>query len=176
MRTQELVIKSIGSYLPDVQAAPANAQEGEESRPESMASDYKFESCAVAADIPAADMAVRAAREALNRAGTRVDLHIHTQMFRQGPESFSPAGYILHQLGTSDIPSHTPAAQAHAGTVHLGFRQDGWASRRGQLSRLARPPPAHRPAFRGRSCSANRRHGESPEVGDASALDGIRNE
>ncbi len=109
MRTRELAIKSIGTYLPDVQAAPANAQEDQELRPESMASYYTFESCAVAVDIPAADMAVRAAREALSRAGTGVDLHIHTQMFRQGPESFSPTGYILRQLGISDIPSHEVA-------------------------------------------------------------------
>ena len=106
MRTQGLVIKSIGTYVPDARAVPANAQEGVGSGPENMASCYEFESCAVAADIPAADMAVRAARDALSRAGTGVDLHIHTQMFRQGPEGMSPAGYILHQLGISGISSH----------------------------------------------------------------------
>lgn len=100
MRTQDFFIKSIGIYLPDVRAVPANAQED---------SYYTFESCAVAAGIPAADMAVRAAREALSGAGTGVDLHIHTQMFRQGPENISPTGYILHQLGISGIPSHEVA-------------------------------------------------------------------
>jgi 3-oxoacyl-[acyl-carrier-protein] synthase III len=109
VRTQEFFIKSIGIYLPDVRAVPANAQEDEELRPEGMASYYTFESCAVATGIPAADMAVRAAREALSRAGTGVDLHIHTQLFRQGPESLSPAGYILHQLGISGIASHEVA-------------------------------------------------------------------
>lgn len=91
MRTKEFFVKSIGTYLPDVQAVPSGGE---------------FESCAVAAGVPAADMAVRAAREALSRAGTGVDLHIHTQMFRQGSEALSPAGYILHQLGISGIPSH----------------------------------------------------------------------
>lgn len=103
---QEFFIRSIGTYVPDVQAAPANVQEDEESRPGSVVSGYRFESCAVAAETPAADMAVRAAREALDRAGAGAGLHIHTQMFRQGPETFSPAGYILRQLGISGIPSH----------------------------------------------------------------------
>lgn len=94
MRTPELFVKSIGTYVPDLQTAP---------------SGLEFKSCAVAAGVPAADMAVRAAREALDRAGTGVGLHVHTQMFRQGSESFSPAGYILHQLGISDIPSHEVA-------------------------------------------------------------------
>jgi 3-oxoacyl-[acyl-carrier-protein] synthase III len=109
VRTQEFFIKSIGTYLPDVQAVPANIQRDEEPKAESTASGYQFESCAVAVDIPAADMAVHAAREALNCAGTRVDLHIHTQMFRQGPECWSPSGYILHQLGISDVPGHEVA-------------------------------------------------------------------
>jgi 3-oxoacyl-[acyl-carrier-protein] synthase III len=91
VRTPELFVQSIGTYVPDLQAAP---------------SGHEFKSCAMAVGVPAAEMAVRAAREALDRAGTGVGLHVHTQMFRQGTEGFSSPGYILHQLGISDIPSH----------------------------------------------------------------------
>jgi 3-oxoacyl-[acyl-carrier-protein] synthase-3 len=71
-----------------------------------MQLDHEFESILVAAGTPAAEMAVHAAREALNGNASHVDMHIHAQLFRQGPEGWSPVGYILRELGISDIPGH----------------------------------------------------------------------
>jgi 3-oxoacyl-[acyl-carrier-protein] synthase III len=52
------------------------------------------------------DMAVRAAEDCLKRAGAApadVDLLVHASAFPQGPEMWSPAAYILRELGGADV-------------------------------------------------------------------------
>jgi 3-oxoacyl-[acyl-carrier-protein] synthase III len=52
------------------------------------------------------DMAVRAAEDCLKRAGigsAEVDLLVHASAFPQGPEMWSPAAYILRELGGAEV-------------------------------------------------------------------------
>jgi len=55
------------------------------------------------------DMAVRAGRRALSDAGIGpgdVDLLVHATMLPEGPDGWSPAGYVLRELGCGPRPGH----------------------------------------------------------------------
>jgi 3-oxoacyl-[acyl-carrier-protein] synthase III len=101
VKTGELYIKALGTYLPEEMT---DVKEARKSEPASEFEDDFFDddeyvSVSVAGDTPAVDMAVRAARDALDGAGEPVQVLFHAPMVVQGPQGWSPAGYILRELG-----------------------------------------------------------------------------
>ncbi|MEU8976797.1 ketoacyl-ACP synthase III family protein [Streptomyces monashensis] len=60
----------------------------------------------VSGEVPAVDLAVSAARTALDRSKTEPDeigSHLHSAVYYQGPVGSYPPGYILRELGLDDI-------------------------------------------------------------------------
>ncbi|MGQ0838962.1 ketoacyl-ACP synthase III family protein [Actinokineospora sp.] len=106
MRVRDVYLAGLGAYLPaSVSTVDAVAR-----------GDYDADACerdgwtgaAVAGEVSAPDMAVFAARRALDRAGhapSEVDLVLHASFFHQGPDGWSPHNYVQrHTVG-----GHAPA-------------------------------------------------------------------
>lgn len=106
MRTSEIWINSVGVRVPPPMSAQEAADRGwynAESR-----EWYGWLGAAVAGDVPAPDLAVAAARQALDRWDGRlrdVVLHLHAGGFQQGPEGWPSQHYVLRSLGSSTAPS-----------------------------------------------------------------------
>jgi 3-oxoacyl-[acyl-carrier-protein] synthase III len=101
----DLNLAALGVHLPDRRTSTRRAVE---------AGWYDADDLAAAGltGVPEAgpeaapDMAVRAAQECLKRAGAGpgdVGLLVHASAFPQGPEMWSPAAYILRELGGGDV-------------------------------------------------------------------------
>jgi 3-oxoacyl-[acyl-carrier-protein] synthase-3 len=96
MRTDGIYLAGLGSYLPPVistELAVSKSWYDEADRARSG-----FESVAVAGDLPAPDMAVRAARVALDRSGHEpADFAalLHSSSHHQGPDGWSAPHYVL---------------------------------------------------------------------------------
>ncbi|MEV6974450.1 ketoacyl-ACP synthase III family protein [Kitasatospora sp. NPDC093806] len=106
MKTPEIFIAGLGTYLPELfdarKAVALGLYDGEDYE------WYGWKSAAVAGDMPAPDMAVTAARQAMRRSGLHphdLDLHIHACGHEQGPEGWSAQHYILRHITDRDIPS-----------------------------------------------------------------------
>jgi 3-oxoacyl-[acyl-carrier-protein] synthase III len=105
VKTGELYIKALGTYLP---GEMTDVKEARKSEPVSEFEDDFFDddeyvSVSVAGDMPAVDMAVRAARDALDAAGEPVQVLFHAPMVEQGPQGWSSAAYILRELGLGGL-------------------------------------------------------------------------
>ncbi|MGW1726790.1 ketoacyl-ACP synthase III family protein [Streptomyces sp. NPDC002306] len=107
MKTPDLYIAGLGVHVPDIFDARKAMELGLYD-----AEDFEYQGwtgAAVAGDTMAPDMAVRAARQAVERAGRHphdLALHVHACLYRQGPEAWSPQHYILRHLTDLDIPSY----------------------------------------------------------------------
>ncbi|MFE9611844.1 ketoacyl-ACP synthase III family protein [Streptomyces sp. NPDC006012] len=107
MKTPDLYIAGLGVHIPDVFDARRAVELGLYDT-----EDYEFQGwtgAAVAGDLSAPDMAVYAARQATERAGTHphdLALHLHACLHRQGPGAWSSQHYILRHLTDLDIPSY----------------------------------------------------------------------
>ncbi|MEU5580035.1 3-oxoacyl-[acyl-carrier-protein] synthase III C-terminal domain-containing protein [Streptomyces huasconensis] len=96
----ELRIRAVGTWLPDTRDTAVQAMQ-EDRLAEDTAQRIGVRALPVS-DVPAPDMAVRAAQQALARAGWQaqdIDLLIHTWLYYQGHELWSPPHYIANQLG-----------------------------------------------------------------------------
>jgi len=105
VKTRELYIKAVGTYLPENMT---DIKEARKTKPaaefeEDLFDDGEYVSISVAGDTPAVDMAVHAARDALKVAEEPVQILFHASMVQQGPEGWSSAGYILRELGLSNL-------------------------------------------------------------------------
>lgn len=106
MRLDDVFITGLGTYLPDLVTTKQAVELGLYD-----ASDVElsgWESAAVAGDMPAPEMAVRAARLALDRSTESpedIDLMLHACTNHQGPDGWSPQHYILRNTLDRDIPS-----------------------------------------------------------------------
>lgn len=108
MKPHELYIHALGSYLPQTRISLEQAIESGRCRPERVIGE-DLECVAVADGLTGVDMAIRAARHALGVAGrppAQIDLLMHATMLPEGPDGWSPAGYVLRELGCGDIPCH----------------------------------------------------------------------
>ncbi|MFF5858301.1 ketoacyl-ACP synthase III family protein [Streptomyces sp. NPDC012751] len=107
MKTPDLYITGLGVHIPDVVDAGRAVELGLYD-----AEDHAYQGwtgAAVAGDLSAPDMAVRAARQAARRAGSHphdLALHLHACLYRQGPGAWSAQHYILRHLTDRDIPSY----------------------------------------------------------------------
>lgn len=106
MKIDDIRISGLGAFVPEIVDAQKAVALGLYD-----AEDYEWygwTGAAVADDTPAPDMAVSAAKQALDRSGAHphdIDLHIHAHGQEQGPEGWSAQHYILRHITDRDIPS-----------------------------------------------------------------------
>lgn len=108
MKIDGVYVDTVGVHLPDEWVSAEKAVE------EGLYDEYSIQygtgltGAYIAGDLPAVDMAVFAARQALGRSEEDVDsldFHIHATSVQQGPETCHLPGYILRELGAGDVPS-----------------------------------------------------------------------
>ncbi|MHB9864412.1 ketoacyl-ACP synthase III family protein [Streptomyces sp. YIM S03343] len=106
MRVENVYIESLGVVLHEwasaAEAVAAGRLDAEVQAANGLTGVH------IAGDIPAMDMAVEAARTALDR--SKIDpedigAHIHCAVHYQGPDGSYPPGYILRELGLPSIPA-----------------------------------------------------------------------
>lgn len=98
MRHRGIYLQAVGSYRPPATSCSEAIHGGHYSAEETALSGMV--SVLVADDMPAPEMAARAAQEAIAAAGARpesYDALLHCATHHQGPEGWSPAHYILNQ-------------------------------------------------------------------------------
>lgn len=106
MKTTGIRIAGIGTSIPPIVDAREAVAQG--LYDEADYEWYGWTGAAVAGDTPAPDLAVAAAKQAMERSGHHphdLELHIHACGHEQGPEGWSPQHYILHHITDRDIPS-----------------------------------------------------------------------
>lgn len=106
MRVENVHIESLGVVLHEWADAQQAVAEGKLDAEIQAANGLT--GTHVAGDVPAMDMAVQAARTALDR--SKIDpedlgAHIHSAVHYQGPDGAYPPGYILRELGLGTIPA-----------------------------------------------------------------------
>jgi 3-oxoacyl-[acyl-carrier-protein] synthase-3 len=107
VRPQHLYLAGMGMFLPERFVTAAKAIEQGRYTPEEHELGG-WESAAVAGDIPAPEMAVRAANEALATAKVRPEdicLLIHACTYHQGPDGWSPQHYVQRHTIGGDAPA-----------------------------------------------------------------------
>ena len=106
MRVEAVFVAGLGAYIPESLSAARAVELGLYDSEQQVRGGWL--GAAVAGDMPAPDMAVRAANQALARSGHRpsdVDLLLHATFFHQGPDGWSPHHYVQrHTIGR-----HVPA-------------------------------------------------------------------
>lgn len=106
MKMQNMYIASAGMYLPPrltLDEAISLGQADESDRAELTVTAVR-----VAGTTPAADLAVRAAQEAVDRAGAlagAVDAFFYVTGWHQGPDGWSPQYYVLRNALGRNIPA-----------------------------------------------------------------------
>src|SRR5687767_10647775 len=104
MPTPEMFIGGVGAFVPEPVAVAA-ALGAERSAAVDAAHAEGWTSVAVAGDIPAPEMALRAAQEACKRARQRpeeVDLLLYADTWHQGPDGWQPQYYVQRYLVGGD--------------------------------------------------------------------------
>ncbi|MEU8377045.1 MULTISPECIES: ketoacyl-ACP synthase III family protein [unclassified Micromonospora] len=107
MKVQNVFVAGVGTYLPDRITTEEAVKRGWYDEANRTHSD--LHSIAVAADMPAPDMAFQAASEAMKRSAHRpedVAALMHCPVHYQGPDTWSAPHYILHEtLGGRGVPA-----------------------------------------------------------------------
>ncbi|WP_433177692.1 ketoacyl-ACP synthase III family protein [Actinoallomurus sp. CA-150999] len=99
METADMYISGVGSYVPGTVTVEDAVAAGRYSADEVEL--YGLASVAVAGDVPAPEMALRAARSALARSGrspTDLGLLLYVSTWHQGPEGWPPQAYVQRHL------------------------------------------------------------------------------
>ncbi|MEV5985174.1 ketoacyl-ACP synthase III family protein [Streptomyces sp. NPDC052051] len=106
MRTEGVFLDSVGVFLPEWASAEQAVADGlydeEVWKVSGMTGTH------VAGETPALDMAVSAARTALERSSLdpeAIECLVHSGIYYQGPEGSYPPGYILRELDLEDAAS-----------------------------------------------------------------------
>jgi 3-oxoacyl-[acyl-carrier-protein] synthase III len=108
MKTPGLFLAGLGVYLPEVVSAREAVESG-------LYAEEHFRSrgwtgAAVARDMPAPDMAILAAKQALERSGhhaSDIGVHLHAcGAHVQGPEGWSAQHYVLRHVADTDVTSY----------------------------------------------------------------------
>lgn len=109
MKTDGVYIDTVGVHLPEEWVSVEMAVEQGLYDEYSLAYGTGMTAAYIAGDVPAVDMAVSAARQAIERSAEldadSIDYHIHCSATPQGPMGSYPNGYVLRELGVSGIPS-----------------------------------------------------------------------
>ena len=99
MRTPNISIRGIGVFIPEIVSIEQAIAQGR--YPAEEAELHELAGAAVAGDLPAPEMALRAARSALERCGQRpdeLDLLLYADSWHQGPDGWQPQYYLQHHL------------------------------------------------------------------------------
>lgn len=99
MRTPNISIRGIGVFIPEAMSIEQAIAQGR--YPAEEAEVHELTGAAVAGDIPAPEMALCAARSALDRCGQRADeinLLLYADSWHQGPDGWQPQYYLQHHL------------------------------------------------------------------------------
>ncbi|MGI5229691.1 ketoacyl-ACP synthase III family protein [Actinoallomurus sp. CA-142502] len=99
METADMYISGVGSYVPATVGVDDAVAAGRYTAEEVEL--HGLVSVAVAGDVPAPEMALRAARTAVARSGrspTELDLLLYTSTWHQGPEGWPPQSYVQRHL------------------------------------------------------------------------------
>ncbi|GAA0639021.1 ketoacyl-ACP synthase III [Kutzneria viridogrisea] len=100
MRVDNLWVASLGVYLPERMSTDRAVELGLYDPADKIESGMT--GVLIAGDRPPVQMALDAARQAVDRWGgspCAIDLLVHSGTFAQGPPLWSPPGYLLGQLG-----------------------------------------------------------------------------
>ncbi|MBE1489191.1 3-oxoacyl-[acyl-carrier-protein] synthase III C-terminal domain-containing protein [Plantactinospora soyae] len=103
MRTPGLFVQGTGVCVPDRVAVTDAVAAGWYEADEAEATGYV--SVTIAGDVPAPDLALAAARQALDRArlpATSLSHLFHVDVYHSGPEGWCPYAYLQRRLGTVD--------------------------------------------------------------------------
>ncbi|MFJ7631563.1 ketoacyl-ACP synthase III family protein [Streptomyces sp. NPDC097595] len=106
MKVDNVYLAGIGSWIPDRVSVDEAIENGWYD--ETLRASSGMVSVAVAGDMPAPDMAIAAAEEALKRSGhepEEIAALIHTPVFHQGPDIWSAPHYILHRTVNRPVPA-----------------------------------------------------------------------
>ncbi|MEZ3181293.1 ketoacyl-ACP synthase III family protein [Streptomyces pimonensis] len=106
MLLSDLYIAGLGALIPERVTTKEAVSAGWYDAAEAEA--LGWESVAVAGDVPAPDLAIEAARRALEGSGhTRADIDVlmHVSCNHQGPDMWSPQHYVLRHTVGGNIPA-----------------------------------------------------------------------
>ncbi|MYT33824.1 MULTISPECIES: ketoacyl-ACP synthase III family protein [unclassified Streptomyces] len=122
MQTPDIWLAGIGAYVPESFSAREAVEQGLYDPDEYEL--YGWTGAAVAGEMPPPDLAIRAARQAMERSGhtsSDIDLHIHVGTYDQGPDGWSAQHYILLNAIGRDVPSYRvwQACNALIGSAEL---------------------------------------------------------
>jgi 3-oxoacyl-[acyl-carrier-protein] synthase III len=112
LKTPDVLISGLGTFLPDRVPIGWAVERG--LIDPAAAADYGITSVTVAGELAAPEMAVRASRQALERAGQDAEslsLLLYVSVWYQGPHGWCPQYYVQR---------HTGAAQATAAEIRQG--------------------------------------------------------
>ncbi|HET8681311.1 MAG TPA: ketoacyl-ACP synthase III family protein [Micromonosporaceae bacterium] len=104
MRVRDVFINGIGAYLPETQDVGTAVEQGLLTA--GTVADLGFTSVAVAGDVPAPEMALRAARDALKDGGvspSELALLLYVDVWLQGPVAWQPQLYLQHHLVGDEV-------------------------------------------------------------------------
>lgn len=102
MKPHDLYVRALGVHLPAERITVEEAAAAGRCRPGEIAGGDLHSVSVAPAEATGLDMAVRAGRRALERAGqdpADTDLLVHATMLPEGPDGWSSAGYVLRELG-----------------------------------------------------------------------------
>lgn len=107
MRIPDIQISGLGVYLPETMSVQDALAQGLY-RPDDPDDVERqgWTGTAVAGDVPAPDMALRAAQEALKQWGREadaLDLLVYTDVWHQGPDGWQPQLYLQNHLNGGDM-------------------------------------------------------------------------
>jgi 3-oxoacyl-[acyl-carrier-protein] synthase-3/clorobiocin biosynthesis protein CloN2 len=104
VRVKDTFLNGIGVFLPETVSVADAVEQG--LYPAEDVERYGWTGSAIAGDIPAPEMAVRASRQALERAGRdpkSIDLLLYCDCWHQGPDGWQPQTYVQHYLVGGDL-------------------------------------------------------------------------
>lgn len=104
MRVGDIFFSGIGTYLPEIESVESAVARG--LYPAGDVASRGFSGATVAGDMPAPEMALRAARDALNNGGVSPgDLAalLYASVWHQGPDGWGPQYYLQHYLVGDDL-------------------------------------------------------------------------
>lgn len=104
MRTPEVYLTGLGTFVPPVVSVETAIEQGWCTRERAKVHDML--GAAVAGDVPAPELALRAATQALARSGGSSDdigLLLYADVWHQGPDGWQPHYYLQHHLLGGDL-------------------------------------------------------------------------